>query len=536
MISNSQRQKGFSLVELMIGLFVALLVAIPATVYVTRISNQAGMGRELESTQTARELVVQKLTASSDSAGRHLTLLLDDPSNSTTYADEVTADSPRVWYRFDDSRLAGTIVDRTGNGYDAAVTGSPTYAEPSALASDPNASMSFTGRASGSALGLDFGTPTSDYSVEWWLKPTALTDYSQFISSNRAGAYGTWGFLVMSSGSLYCGPNSATAISPADVPGGTVRAGEWQHFVYTYEGGRGSIYRNGALLASKVQDPAAGWDAISIHNVNGGIDELAVYFRALSAERVRAHYIAAVAPPVPQDTVGFRVPQLPLVKWPSGSFTRPSGPVMVGPSEDKILFLSADDTFSPTQTRAAFTAGSGTQTLTTRAGSRAAPASGDFLLVIDYEAGLSSLVKVTGQAAETASAYLPLQVDWAIPVEPVSTTDPAWGMVASDDADLSSQLRAGSTVVRLSPPVGYQLKGGRLVRTVGLAEQTLATAAASFTARRVTGTPNQSWTVTYRVEGEAFEASSDDNWKQKEAASLTITPPALNPPPALTRN
>lgn len=524
-------QQGFSLVELMIALFVGLFVILAATSFVGRASQEAGLAREQAETEGTQEHVSQRFTADSESVGRHLTLFVGEPADSTTFEDEVLADSPELWWRLNEPAGSARVDDRTEHNHEGIATGPRTFGVAGAVVSRQDFGVRLNGTVS-RIRNTSLTVPSGAFTVEWWLKPESTTDFNQALGGGPDAAP-SWFFTTTASASVFCGTGSAAAqfFGPAEVPPGTIRIGEWQHLAYTHDGVTARLYHNGRQIAAENHSLPANWTGLLLGNIHGGIDEVVVYRRALSTERIRTHFIAAVAPPVPQDTIGFRTPLLPLAKWPDAAFTRPDGPVNVNAAQNKMLLLSSDADFSPVETQAAFTAGTSAQTLKTRKGTRAAPAAGDYLLVLDFESQRSVLVKATGAASESPSASRPAETDWDIPVEPVTTADPAWGQLASDSADLTNTLRAGSSVVRLTPPVVYSLKSGRLVRSVGLAEHTLGIGATTFSVRRATGTANQSWVVSYQVEGEAVEGSSDTNWKQKEAVSLPFTPPALNPPP-----
>ena len=65
-------------------------------------------------------------------------------------------------------------------------------------------------------------------------------------------------------------------------------------------------------------------------------------------------------------------------------------------------------------------------------------------------------------------------------------------------------------------------------------KSTLAIPAASIARNAATAAGTQAWVIDYSAEGEAVEASSDENWNQKASVELTVTPRALNPMPIFT--
>jgi hypothetical protein len=230
--------------------------------------------------------------------------------------------------------------------------------------------------------------------------------------------------------------------------------------------------------------------------------------------------VAGVAPRLPSAD-GLQAPLLPLVRLEDGAFMRPEGVVQVPPARDQALILAADEDFTPVPTRTAFKAADQPATLTVKRGTRGTPAEGDFLLVIDFERQRSVLVRVAGAVSE-------LEADWNLPVVKVEVTEPAWSVLASSADDVQLTMPAGSSVVRFAPPILYQMRDGRLVRSAGNAHDILAFGTTSFRVERDADTDNNAWLVSFELEGEAVEASADSDWKQRAVARLSIAPAALN--------
>ena len=65
------------------------------------------------------------------------------------------------------------------------------------------------------------------FTVEFWLRPTALSNYNQTVSADDR--WGAFVFHTTDGGAVYCGTDGVTRFTPADLPAGTVRAGVWQH-------------------------------------------------------------------------------------------------------------------------------------------------------------------------------------------------------------------------------------------------------------------------------------------------------------------
>lgn len=549
--------KGFTLFELLICLSLGLVIMLSAAYLAVQLLRSASLNLEQSGLNDAKQVLNETMESDFKQAGTYLCNLTPAAVSATSYASEVQRDAPALWYRLDEPSSSATIADSSGNNRSATVTGSVTFGNLSALASDPDPSISLQGRSSGYVTGPNFGTPSGDYSIEWWLNPSALSNYGQFITTNRAGAYNTWGFLTLADGSVYCGPDQTTAFTPSDIPAGTIKTGRWQHLVYTYSAGQGSLYLNGSLLAAKIQNAPTAWDTISLYNVTGATDELAYYQQALTPDRIKAHYIAGVAPPVPQDEPGLKMALLPLVRWPQTTinlnpwldilpvdteplYQRPPEPIWVDPAGQSAIILSADPNFSPVSTRTAYTPPSsyevalqnpGSPTLQTSVGTRSAPQIGDFLLVIDYAGNQSALVQVTN-VPETVTDASGNEI-WSIETTLVTQDNPAWNIMASDYRDANDLLPQGSTVVRMTPPVIYSTytdgTTNMLLRQVAEAKQTLALGVTSFTIQRSTTNTPASWTINYQMESEELESSTDPGYKQLGTGQLTFTPVALNP-------
>lgn len=518
---------GFTLVELMIALAVGLLIILAASSYAIRTARTSAARAELVSLDAARELVSSTLRADFLGAGRYLVRTSAASVEVPSYGEEVQNDHPLAWWRLNEQTAAAAVADATGNNNVGVISGVVTPHVAGALASENDRALELGQGARVSVNGPAFPFSPESFSVEWWLKPTQTSSpYGQTLSG---GDWGNWVFRATGDGAVNCGTDLATSFTAAELPAGTLRAGEWQHLVYTYERGVASFYHNGRLLASKPQTRPLPWSAFNMGTalneqgapISGGVDETALYAHALPIERVRAHYVAGVAPRLPSAD-GLQTPLLPLVRLEGGGFKRPDGVVHLSSSRDLALILAADENFTPTPTRSSFTASEQTATLVVRRGTRGAPVKGDFLLIIDFDAGRSVLVRVAGAASELGGV-------WSIPVAVVEESEPAWGMLASSADDAQLTMPAGSTVVRLVPPTSYYVLDGRLVRAVGAARDTLAFGATSFRVEHDTDTTNTAWLISFELEGEAVEASSNPDWKQRVAAHLSVAPTALNP-------
>jgi hypothetical protein len=190
------------------------------------------------------------------------------------------------WWRFDEG--TGTVAgDSSGNGNNGAFNGPVTWV----LGKYGNAS-SFGGSTYVEIdnVNLPFA---QNYSVSVWVNPSAyadmflfgrINDVNWYVLFGSGGAINDWA----SGGGLDWNPN---------VPYVT---GQWQHFVFVYNGTYKLVYRNGVLAASTAQASAAGsglyvgrYGGYTSYEFQGVVDEVQIYNRALSASEILAGFQAS---------------------------------------------------------------------------------------------------------------------------------------------------------------------------------------------------------------------------------------------------
>ena len=199
-------------------------------------------------------------------------------------------------WHFDEGDGAAA-ADFSGNGHDALLVNGTAWeegrveapAEPVAL----GGALMFDGEDDLVEVPTLVGELPS-FAVEFWLKPSSRKNWNQNVTA--AGGWGQFVFHADATGAIYAGTDMLTRFSPYTLPSGTLLTQQWQHFAYVYEAGQGRFYRNGVLLASKNQTPPTAWTGFRMgipstrYNLDGGLDEVRVYERALSDAEVEAHY------------------------------------------------------------------------------------------------------------------------------------------------------------------------------------------------------------------------------------------------------
>jgi len=262
---------------------------------------------------------------------------------SDQYSSVVLAKGPVGYWRLGEA-TGPTAVDASGNSYDGTYLGNPTLGDPGAIASDPDTAVSFNGFASrdyieiADPLSEVFSQPTSGLglTVEVWMRPDVLVFpgqtndiYIHWLGKCVSGSgQCEWGFRFYSLDSP-SRPNRISAYiwNPEGGEGAgayfqdTLAAGEWMHIVAVYEPGdkdtdppagvhiyrngvhrqgpplSGTLYRtynivpvHGALSVRLGTRDAAVSGSAGVSYLTGGLDEVAIYPRVLTADEILENY------------------------------------------------------------------------------------------------------------------------------------------------------------------------------------------------------------------------------------------------------
>jgi hypothetical protein len=230
-----------------------------------------------------------------------------------SYVATVLADRPVVYYRLDEP--GGVVAaDSSGNGFDGTYnrsgSGQITYAQPGALARDPDAAAGMlVTDVPGTTASASVDLPQSafavagDFTIEGWVMPTvpggdyndALFGWDDFPTSGVR-----CGWTVRLEPIVWTYEDGAAMPNRVESSGPPMVAGVWNHLVFERIGATASIYLDGQLVASGPLDyivpPATG---VGFFGADSGIpggaryDEVALYDHALSAASVAAHDAAA---------------------------------------------------------------------------------------------------------------------------------------------------------------------------------------------------------------------------------------------------
>lgn len=208
------------------------------------------------------------------------------------YAEAVRSDGPIAYWRFEEA--SGQVaIDEIGDHH-ATFTG--TVMRGAGVAGQ---SSLFDGKTTRLVVGDVFAfSGTVPYSIECWIMPTLVDDQVRFLVDRSA--------LPVDSGYQVYFADTFTLVSRSveDSEYGYAWApppvaGRWTHLVVTYDGQANAIYSDGVLQNSS---PAPAMPVVSggrfiigdlgteqFYKYVGGMDEVAVYDRVLTAEQVAQH-------------------------------------------------------------------------------------------------------------------------------------------------------------------------------------------------------------------------------------------------------
>ena len=214
---------------------------------------------------------------------------------------QVLTDHPLGFWRLGDPAGSGSAADASGNGLAGAVDPGVTLGQPGAIGGDTAATFPGSGPAivvPASAV-LDLANAVS---VEAWVRPTLSGQNGGIFEKTVNGWVNSQYMLFLEAGvAKFRVRTTSGALLPVDGP--TLALNAWSHVVGTFDGSALRLYVNGALVAtSAAAGPLSSGSGPSfvgrlgqnLYPFQGSLDEVAVFSGALSADRVRAHYLGGV--------------------------------------------------------------------------------------------------------------------------------------------------------------------------------------------------------------------------------------------------
>jgi hypothetical protein len=227
-----------------------------------------------------------------------------DGATTSKYAAEVLADAPLTYLRLGEAAGSKLASDATGNGQSGTLGNGHTFGVPGAISGDGDTALHLDGVHSGIDLGSEprFDFPgTHAYSFEVWAKIALIDDtYRHLFKKNATPMTGRESYGVFVQGvelgyERVVADIHVTAAIPA-----TSFIGKWKHVVTTYDGAAVHLYVDGleqdsspdarpTIIAAAPLTAGCG-ELFDNSVISGDIDEIAVYDKALSPERILIHF------------------------------------------------------------------------------------------------------------------------------------------------------------------------------------------------------------------------------------------------------
>jgi hypothetical protein len=228
------------------------------------------------------------------------------------YQDVVLADHPIAYYRFEET--SGTTAhDTSGNSNDGTYVNGVVLNQPSAP------QLGHAGKFDGIAAFVNTArTVSTDFTLELWINTTATSltgseayEGNGLLWSDVGGAANDFVVAMLNNGLAFDTGNPDVNLTSADA----INDGRWHHLVATRtQGANVEIFVDGVSrgTATTNDNPLDGNPVINIGGntldsryFSGLVDEVAYYPTVLSAERIKAHFVAGfAAPAVPVPSLG----------------------------------------------------------------------------------------------------------------------------------------------------------------------------------------------------------------------------------------
>ncbi len=247
------------------------------------------------------------------------------PPPPSPYAQRVLSLRPVGYWRLGEP-TGRVAFDSSGRRHHGAYHGGAVLGQPGAIRHDPDTAVGLPGSAYAEIASASEFSIRDGLTVEAWVRPDRLDftgqtsdNYVHWLGKGEAGRF-EWGFRFYPRGSADR-PNrmSAYAWNPDGKEGAgayvqePVAVGQWIHIVAVYQpagpGAGVQIYRNGVfkkgppdpptLYSSYDVTPTPGTAPVRLGTrdlgsfLTGGLDEVAIYPRCLSAGAILANYRAA---------------------------------------------------------------------------------------------------------------------------------------------------------------------------------------------------------------------------------------------------
>jgi hypothetical protein len=214
------------------------------------------------------------------------------------YRNGTSSDSLIGYWRLDRSisGSGGTVLDYSGDGNDGTAKNGLKAGESGIFSTK---TYEFDGNGEYINFPTIDWTPT-EFSLSFWIYPVSRSDWNQQIKASSGWEGFT--FHTGKNGEVWVGSEGAdgccdSRFNDNDLPADTLKLNQWTHFVFTFNNGEASFYKNGELLVSKDNmDMPEPWKGFQIgtpetNSVNGSVDEVRLYNTRVSSNKVEELYL-----------------------------------------------------------------------------------------------------------------------------------------------------------------------------------------------------------------------------------------------------
>jgi hypothetical protein len=232
--------------------------------------------------------------------------LVDVGSARRRYVDVVLADGPLAYWRFDEAS-GTTAVDSAGHAsgpFNATYLNAPTLGAAGVMkdgSGSPSVDLNGSNQGVNGADWADMDFTSGPFTLEAWFNGDALDSITQILIHKREGDTSKlgWEFGVVAAGVFFTDNTDIQVVASGALSNDTD-----YHAVVTFDGTSTTrLYLNGVLvdtdtgglsITANTEIVSIGWDAAESfsekYRVDGQLDEVAVWDRALTAAEVAEHY------------------------------------------------------------------------------------------------------------------------------------------------------------------------------------------------------------------------------------------------------
>lgn len=218
------------------------------------------------------------------------------------YAKLVEADGPSAYWRLGETS-GGSANDLSGHGAMGTYEGDVVLGQQGAIADDPDGAVRLAGGyisvPDSPAVSL-----TGPFTIEAWIKVTTAAQQG-IVEKYDKPAFNGFVFRTVMGNKLFAQTLTASQPLPPGVSGPTtVLPGLWHHVAAVFDGSALSVYLDGARQASvaSTASPTDGAGTLKLGargddanaRLAGWLDEVAIYPKALSANRLKEHFVKGV--------------------------------------------------------------------------------------------------------------------------------------------------------------------------------------------------------------------------------------------------